>query len=135
MKRRVISAALALCMMLTLLSGTALAAGQHPFTDVPQSHWANEAVGYVYENDLMNGVSATMFQPGGSLTRAMFVTILGRMAGAEEESGESGFADVPAGRWYSARRASWPGMRTAPSSPSTPPTGRRPRRFLCGWSR
>lgn len=43
-----------------------------------------------------------MFQPGGSLTRAMFVTILGRMAGAEEESGESGFADVPAGRWYSA---------------------------------
>ena len=102
MKRRVISAALALCMMLTLLSGTALAAGQHPFTDVPQSHWANEAVGYVYENDLMNGVSATMFQPGGSLTRAMFVTILGRMAGAEEESGESGSADVPAGRWYSA---------------------------------
>ena len=102
MKRRVISAALALCMMLTLLSGTALAAGQHPFTDVPQSHWANEAVGYVYENDLMNGVSATMFQPGGSLTRAMFVTILGRMAGAEEESGESGCADVPAGRWYSA---------------------------------
>ena len=100
MKRRVISAALALCMMLTLLSGTALAAGQHPFTDVPQSHWANEAVGYVYENDLMNGVSATMFQPGGSLTRAMFVTILGRMAGAEEESGESGFADVPAGSWY-----------------------------------
>lgn len=105
MKRRVISAALALCMMLTLLSGTALAAGQHPFTDVPQSHWANEAVGYVYENDLMNGVSATMFQPGGSLTRAMFVTILGRMAGAEEESGESGFADVPAGRWV----PMWPG--------------------------
>lgn len=102
MKRRVISAALALCVMLTLLPGTALAAGQHPFIDVPQSHWANEAVGYVYENDLMNGVSATMFQPGGSLTRAMFVTILGRMAGAEEESGESGFADVPAGRWYSA---------------------------------
>ena len=100
MKRRVISAALALCVMLTLLPGTALAAGQHPFIDVPQSHWANEAVGYVYENDLMNGVSATMFQPGGSLTRAMFVTILGRMAGAEEESGESGFADVPAGSWY-----------------------------------
>ena len=69
MKRRVISAALALCVMLTLLPGTALAAGQHPFIDVPQSHWANEAVGYVYENDLMNGVSATMFQPGGSLTR------------------------------------------------------------------
>ena len=30
MKRRVISAALALCVMLTLLSGTALAVGQHP---------------------------------------------------------------------------------------------------------
>ena len=42
MKRRVISAALALCMMLTLLSGTALAAGEHPFTDVPQGHWGGE---------------------------------------------------------------------------------------------
>ena len=68
MKRRVISAALALCMMLTLLSGTALAAGQHPFTDVPQSHWANEAVGYVYENDLMNGVSATIPSPAAQAT-------------------------------------------------------------------
>ena len=59
MKRRVISAALALCVMLTLLPGTALAAGQHPFIDVPQSHWANEAVGYVYENVIAQMLRAT----------------------------------------------------------------------------
>ena len=61
MKKRVISAALALCMMLTLLSGTALAAGQHPFTDVPQGHWAGDAVQYVYENNLMGGTDSTTF--------------------------------------------------------------------------
>lgn len=63
MKKRVISAALALCMMLTLLSGTALAAGQHPFTDVPQGHWAGDAVQYVYENNLMGGTDSTTFPP------------------------------------------------------------------------
>lgn len=38
MRKRMVSAALALCLALTLFSGTALAAGQHPFTDVPQGH-------------------------------------------------------------------------------------------------
>ena len=50
----------------------------------------------------MNGVGEDAFQPGGSLTRAMFVTILGRMAGvAEGDYPGTSFADVPAGQWYS----------------------------------
>ena len=36
MRKRMVSAALALCLALTLFSGTALAAGEHPFTDVPR---------------------------------------------------------------------------------------------------
>ena len=42
MRKRMVSAALALCLALTLFSGTALAAGEHPFTDVPQGHWGGE---------------------------------------------------------------------------------------------
>ena len=47
MRKRMVSAALALCLALTLFSGTALAAGEHPFTDVPQGHWAGDAVQYL----------------------------------------------------------------------------------------
>lgn len=101
MKKRIISAVLAMCVMMAILPSTALAAKEHPFADVPQSHWANEAVGYVYKNGLMNGVDTTAFQPNSSLTRAMFVVILGRMAGAEVAAGESGFTDVSEGQWYS----------------------------------
>ena len=35
MKKRLLSLALALCLVCSLLPGTALAAGENPFTDVP----------------------------------------------------------------------------------------------------
>ena len=75
MKRRGIAMFLALCLSLSLVSGGAAAAGNNPFADVPSSHWANEAVNYVYGKGMMNGVGKDTFQPKGSLTRAMFVTI------------------------------------------------------------
>lgn len=101
MKKRILSLALALCLALSLLPGTALAAGEHPFTDVPDTHWASDAVAYVYQHDLMDGTGEATFSPGSPLTRAMFVTILGRLAGAPENAaGDTGFTDVPAGQWY-----------------------------------
>lgn len=102
MTRRAAALILALCLCLTVVPGGAAAAGNGPFTDVPSSHWASEAVTYVYENGLMNGVGEETFQPSGSLTRAMFVTILGRMAGVVEgDHPGTSFTDVPAGQWYS----------------------------------
>lgn len=102
MRRKGMALFLALCLSLTMASGGAAAAGSSPFADVPAAHWASQAVTYVYDNGLMNGVGEDTFQPGGSLTRAMFVTILGRMAGAAagDYPGTS-FTDVPAGQWYS----------------------------------
>lgn len=95
--------AILLCLVLScsLLPVTGLAAS-HPFQDVPSSHWANSAVAYVYDNSLMNGTGSNTFTPSGTLTRAMFVTILGRMDGVNTASypGTS-FSDVPAGQWYS----------------------------------
>lgn len=110
MKKRVISAALALCMMLTLLSGTALAAGQHPFTDVPQGHWAGDAVQYVYENNLMGGTDSTTFSPNATTTRGMIVTVLYRLTGEPASGTASQFTDVAAGAWY-AKAVAWAASR------------------------
>ena len=70
-----------------------------PFTDV--SGWYEEAVRYNYRNGLMNGTGDTTFNPDGIVSRAQLVTILYRVAGEPEVSGESVFTDVPTGQWYS----------------------------------
>ena len=73
------------------------------FTDVPADAWYKAAVEYVVSNGYFNGVSSTQFDPQGTMTRAMFATAVGRLAGVDESdySGSS-FADVPEGQWYSA---------------------------------
>lgn len=70
------------------------------FTDCPYS-WYHESIDYVYAFCLMNGVSATAFEPNETMTRAMMVTVLYRMEGEPAVSGPSGFTDVPSGQWYS----------------------------------
>lgn len=76
-----------------------------PFTDVHSYSWFYDAVQFVYDNDIMNGVSDTSFNPDGNVTRGMIVTMLWRMAG-EPYSFGGGFSDVPAGHYcYSA--AAW----------------------------
>ena len=47
-----------------------------PFTDVNTGDWFYDYVAYVYANGLMDGTSATTFEPNGTMTRAMLVTIL-----------------------------------------------------------
>ena len=71
-----------------------------PFTDVRTTSWFYGDVRYVYENGLMNGVSATQFNPNGTLTRGMIVTILHRMDGAPDYSYTAVFKDVVKGQWY-----------------------------------
>ena len=65
------------------------------------SKWYHEAVDFAVANGLMNGVGRGCFDPEGSMTRAMMVTVLYRMAGSPEVKGNSTFTDVPAGQWYS----------------------------------
>lgn len=110
MKKRILSLALALCLALTLFSGTALAAGQHPFTDVPQGHWAGDAVQYVYENNLMGGTDSTTFSPNATTTRGMIVTVLYRLTGEPASGTASQFTDVAAGAWY-AKAVAWAASR------------------------
>ncbi|WP_454940853.1 S-layer homology domain-containing protein [Evtepia sp.] len=71
-----------------------------PFTDVAESDWFYDAVRYAYENGLMDGVGEGRFAPNNPTTRAQLVTILYRLEGEPDVTGESGFTDVEADTWY-----------------------------------
>lgn len=72
-----------------------------PFTDVKTTDEWYESVKYGYENTLMEGTSATTFDPTGALTRAMLATVLYRAAGSPAVEGDPEFEDAEAGMWYS----------------------------------
>lgn len=72
-----------------------------PFIDVHEKDWFYDAVEYAVRNGYFNGTSATTFSPNEPMTRAMFVTVLGRMAGVKVDNNTSaGFDDVVAGSYY-----------------------------------
>lgn len=52
-----------------------------PFTDLDSGAWYIDAVKFAYAKSLFNGTSATGFSPELTMTRGMFVTVLGRYAG------------------------------------------------------
>lgn len=74
------------------------------FSDVENNpgNWKYDSIKYVYDNGIMNGISGTTrFEPDEPLTRAMFATVLYRMAGEPSVQFENKFEDVPDGRYYS----------------------------------
>lgn len=70
------------------------------FTDVSEGAWYYDAVRYVCEKGMMNGVAEGVFAPNSTTNRAMIVTILYRLENEPAASGSS-FTDVPSGQWYS----------------------------------
>jgi hypothetical protein len=64
------------------------------FKDVRTTDWFYNAVDYVYTNALFSGSSASTFSPSTPMTRAMFVTVLHRLAGKPAPSGDVRFTDV-----------------------------------------
>ncbi len=63
-----------------------------PFADVSVNAWYYEAVKYVYDKGIMNGMDRYSFQPNGTLTRAMIWTMLARLDGVDTEGGNSWYA-------------------------------------------
>ncbi len=73
----------------------------NPFTDIAETDSYYNAIEFVYENGLFKGTSQTAFSPDTTMTRAMFVTVLGRLAGVEEKLyTDVSFNDVVAGEYY-----------------------------------
>ena len=73
----------------------------NPYTDVALDDWFYEAVRYATEQGLVNGVGNNKFSPNTPTTRAMFATVLYRLAGQPGVTGQSIFTDVEDGQWYS----------------------------------
>lgn len=71
------------------------------FYDLDTTQWYHEGTDFVIANDYMNGIGGGRFDPNGSLTRAMLVTILYRIEESPDVTGyRNPFTDVPAGQWY-----------------------------------
>lgn len=70
------------------------------FTDI-HNHWAADNILFAASRGLLSGTSDTTFSPGNGMTRGMFVTALGRLAGINPDSYQTGkFTDVKADAYY-----------------------------------
>lgn len=76
--RRFQAATLALALTATVCFGS-LVSADNRFTDVPETHWAHDAIEYVVDEGLFAGTSSTTFNPEGTMTRAMLWVVLARM--------------------------------------------------------
>lgn len=71
------------------------------FADVQEAdHWATDAVAFTVARELFQGVDDTHFDPDGTLTRAMVVTVLWRLIGAPRVDHAMTFEDVGPGTYY-----------------------------------
>lgn len=70
------------------------------FTDI-NNHWARNEIKNVTEKGLFTGTEQGKFSPDKSMTRGMFVTVLGRLAKADvSEYKKSTFSDVKTNAYY-----------------------------------
>ena len=77
-------------------------ASAQEFSDVTADDWFSDAVNYVTEREYFSGMGDGTFAPSSEMTRGMFVTVLGRMAGIDRSQyTKSKFKDVQSGMWYS----------------------------------
>ena len=76
---------------------------ENPFTDVSTADWFYEDVQFAVKNGLLNGTGDNTFSPNTPLSRAMLVTIIYRLhhQNTQGMAGDSSFADVPQGAYYS----------------------------------
>ena len=76
------------------------AIARFPFTDVVAGTWYYGAAAYAYNNRLFAGMTPTTFAPNATMTRAMLVSVLWRLAGEPAPKAPNTFVDVPDGAWY-----------------------------------
>jgi hypothetical protein len=88
--------------MITFLWRQAGEPGGHPpsaFVDVEPGSYYEAAVRWAAATGVTTGTAPDRFSPHSDVTRAQLVTLLWRRAGAPAAP-DSGFVDVPAGRYY-----------------------------------
>lgn len=71
-----------------------------PFTDVAASAWYYDAIGYVYEKNIMGGYSDVAFGPENAVLREQVATILYRYFGEPAVNGGADYSDAASGAYY-----------------------------------
>lgn len=71
-----------------------------PFRDVAVGSWFYDDIAYVYQNDIMDGVSGTTFAPDNTTSRGMMATVLYRLSQDQAPVFEEIFTDVHANQWF-----------------------------------
>ena len=70
------------------------------FTDLPDEHWAKEAIDRLAEKGIVNGMGDGSFAPSREVTRAEFAAMILGCLGAEKSEYDGGFNDVSVDDWY-----------------------------------
>jgi hypothetical protein len=70
------------------------------FKDV-EGHWAEQYITALSSSGIVSGMGDGVFMPDSTMTRGMFVTIMGRLSGADKNAYTSSkFSDVDIKAWY-----------------------------------
>lgn len=71
------------------------------FKDVPKSHWAYNAIEYLYNSGIVNGMGNSLFAPDALVTREQMVKMLvDSLANIKVSNYEIKFEDVTLDAWY-----------------------------------
>lgn len=90
------------------LAGSPEVTVENPFTDVADDAAYRDAVLWAYENKVVEGMTATTFEPGSSIQRQQIAAILYRYVGAEAvEADLSVFSDASAIQAYANEAMQW----------------------------
>ncbi len=70
------------------------------FKDVPEDHWANEAISHFYQAGILDGTGDGNFDPDGNVTREQFAKLLALVFQTTDyDSNVQTFSDVSYERW------------------------------------
>ena len=97
--KKIVSLIIAAVMLASCV--TVATAAKTGFSDVEEDRWSAAAIKYAVDNDYMKGVGGGKFDPEGSLTRSMVVTVLWRREKCPETVFTDVFKDVRAKDWFS----------------------------------
>ena len=98
--RRMGAVLMALALVLNMNLTAFAAVEDTGFADVDADDWYAEAVEYVRDHGIMNGTTATTFNPDGTTSRGQIAVILYRASGSPEVSGGTAFTDVADTAYY-----------------------------------
>src|SRR5665647_141517 len=105
MKRRLISLLLCVCMVFSSVPTLAFATNQSDnqiFKDVSPNNWFYDSVMQSVNSNIFSGITNDTFSPNESMTRAMYVTIMGRIAQVANNGSVTNFSftDLKSDAYY-----------------------------------